>query len=158
MGDVIFDLFGHPVHPRREGKGRPEHVRCDEISHKISILLAIGRDIGEIAAIVGLSQPTLRKHYFSELQARATARDRLTAKQLYRLNKAAEGGNVAAEKALFALVERERTKLTADRLAGPSPKPARPAAAKLGKKAQAEADALGIGGKYAPPIDGLRLN
>ena len=158
MADVILDLFGLPVRQPREGKGRPEHEWTEQNSHKISILLAIGKDVKDIATIMQLSQPTLRKHYFSELSARKTAHDMLVAHQLYRLNREAEAGNVAAEKALFALVERERTRLASDRLAGPAPKPTRAAPPKLGKKAQADADALGIGGKYAPPIDGLRLN
>lgn len=155
MSDMIFDLFGNPVHERREGRGRPEHVRSEEISHKISLLLAIGRDIKEVAEIVGLSQPTLRKHYFSELNAKRTAREQLIAKQLYRLNKLAEAGNVAAEKALFALIERERNRAASERLAGPAPA-ARATAPRLGKKEQAKAAALGITeGPFAPPIPSL---
>lgn len=156
MDDVIFDLFGHPVHRRREGRGRPEHVWSEEFSHKISLLLAIGHDIAKVAEILGISQPTLRKHYFSELQAKRTARERLMAKQLYRLNKSAEAGNVAAEKALFGMVEREQMRRLGDTLSGPA-RNKEAKAPQLGKKAQADAEAMGISGKYAPPIPGMNI-
>ena len=158
MADEIFDLFGMPVRSRREGRGRPEHAWSEENSHKISLLLAIGHEVSEIAEIIGVSQPTLRKHYFSELQARRTAAQRLLAKQLYRLNRQAEAGNVAAEKALFGMIEREKTRQLSDRLAAPNRQPKVTAPRPLGKKEVAEAEALGVTGLYAPPVAGLALN
>jgi DNA-binding transcriptional ArsR family regulator len=146
VADVIFDLFGLPVRPRREGRGRPEHEWTKENSNKINLLMAVGHEIKDIAAAIGVSAPTLRKHYFSELDGLRVAALRLTAHQLFRLNREAEAGNVAAEKALLAFTDRERTKIASDRVAarsdGPDPK--------LGKKAERAEEAKRVGGIFAP--------
>ena len=67
-GDV--DLFGDPVVYREPKRGRPEHVRTHRIAAKISLLFAMGRSVADVAKAVGITQPTLRKHYFSEVQQR----------------------------------------------------------------------------------------
>ena len=143
VADVILDLFGMPVRERKAGRGRPEHEWSQENSHKISLLLAVGHELADVAAVIGVSVPTLRKHYFSELEGRRVAAIRLTAKQLYRLNREAEGGNVAAEKALLAMTDRERTKLASDRVAGRAAEP------RKGKKEQQAEAAKRVGGVFA---------
>ena len=106
MGDVILDLFGMPVRERRQGRGRPEHVWSQENSNKINLLFAMGYDVKDAAAALGITQPTLRKHYFSEVEGRRAAELRLLGLQLSRLNDEAAKGNVAAIKELNALRER----------------------------------------------------
>lgn len=151
MTDVILDLFGQPVLQRREGLGRPEHVWTKENSQKINLLFACGRDVKDVAAAIGISQPTLRKHYFSECAGRKVAAMRMRALQLTRLNDQAEIGNVAAEKALAAMIQAERIQSMNDRMTATPRGKAEPKPAKLGKKEEARAAAHGVSGKFAPP-------
>lgn len=150
MTDVILDLFGQPVRQRREGRGRPEHVWTKENSQKISLLFACGRDIKDVAAAIGLAIPTLRKHYFSECEGRRHAGIRMRAVQLARLNAEAEKGNVAAEKALAAMIQSEQVRAMSDqvstrgRSAQPDPKPE-----PLGKKEAAKLAANSATGRFS---------
>lgn len=155
MADVILDLFGQPVRQRREGRGRPEHVWSLQNSQKINLLFACGRDIKDVAAAVGLSVPTLRKHYFSECEGRRHAAIRMRALQLSRLNAEADKGNVAAEKALAGMIQSEQVRAVSDQVVArgrsvrPDPKPE-----PLGKKAAAKAAATnttGVFGARTPP-------
>ena len=158
MTDVVFDLYGMPVRQRRDGRGRPEHVWSQENSNKVNLLFATGLDVADVALALGVSQPTLRKHYFSEVSGRRSAILRMTALQLERLNREAAAGNVAAEKALTGMLERERLKVQGDRMAArdnrDKPKAIRP----LGKKEQAQLDAGAVSGLYEPPPQASLLN
>jgi hypothetical protein len=146
VADGDFDLFGLPMRKRREGRGRPEHEWTKENSNKINLLMAVGHEIKDIAAAIGVSVPTLRKHYFSELEGLRVAALRLTMHQLFRLNREAEGGNVAAEKALLAFTDRERTKIASAKVASRSKQPEAP----KGKKAERAEKAKSVGGIFAP--------
>lgn len=110
MSDGISetDLFGEPVVERSEGRGRPGHRRTRESSNKVLLMFALGRSEKQAATAIGVSVPTLRKHYFSECQKRREAALKLEATQLERLNKRAADGNVTAEKELFKQVDRLR--------------------------------------------------
>jgi hypothetical protein len=128
------DLFGDPVVERQEGRGRPEHRWTLENSNKVLLLFARGRGKADAAAAIGIAVRTLEKHYLREIQQRHSARLRLEATQLARLNKAAEEGNVTAEKELLKVMERG--------LIEQLPKSMKPAKApKVGKKQQRHADA-----------------
>jgi hypothetical protein len=70
-------------------------------------LLAQGWTTERIANAIGITQPTLRKHYFSLLKARERARDQVTARRIFALHAEAFGGNVAAIKELNRLEERD---------------------------------------------------
>jgi hypothetical protein len=136
-----YDLFGMPVRARHGLKGRPEHVPTPEIANRLAILLAMGWDDKRISATVGLSIPTLRKHYFSLAQARRTARDRVEATNLQMLWDQAKGGNVAATKEFRRILERRALddideRLRDDETAAP---------ARLGKKEAALAAAATAG-------------
>lgn len=128
-----FDLFGEPVPPGRGKRGRPAHVRTQESSNKFNLLAATGSGLEEIAAVLGVSMPTLRKHYFFEVERYEVAKLRLKAKLLSGLMTEADGGNVAAAKELFKQVERGELA----RLAAVKPKKE----PKLGKKERVEREA-----------------
>lgn len=101
-----FDLFGMPVECLRPVRGRPQHVPCEKTENKIKVLLAFGWTNARIAAAVGLSEPTLRKHYFRVLRQRDAQRDRMTAEMALKLLEQGMAGNVASMKAFAALMER----------------------------------------------------
>ncbi|WP_244552311.1 hypothetical protein [Allosphingosinicella indica] len=129
------DLFGDPIHMPQEGRGRPEHAWTRENSNKV--LLAFARGLGpkDAATAIGVSVPTLRKHYFAEVAKRREARLRMEMTQLARLNAQAEAGNVAAEKELLKQLEKMHMR-EAGRAMTKTPK-----APKLGKKEERHAAA-----------------
>lgn len=134
---------------RREGPGRPEHVWTLENSHKINLLFAVGYDVKDAARAVGITAPTLRKHYFSEVARRREARLRLTARQLALLAKQAEDGKVAAVKEIFKRLDKGALDQLAAQVAKRGERPVKPKAP--GKKEAASIAANAVGGKFAPP-------
>lgn len=103
--DQIFDLFGEPV-PANWGKpGRPEHIPTQQNRNRVSMLVALGWSNKRIADALYITQPTLRKHYFSELKFREVARDRLNATMATKLWELFMSGNVAAGKEFRDLLE-----------------------------------------------------
>ncbi len=156
MADAILDLFGDPVPPEHVGRGRPPHVVTDKNRQKVMLLLALERGEEDVAAAIGISPPTLRKHYFRELKARREARLRLDGALLGALASEAAAGNVAAVKELYKRVERhdqvKLAKAVADRGArDEAPVP-------LGKKEKARQAAHEVEGKFAPPAAPGLLN
>jgi AcrR family transcriptional regulator len=96
----------------------------------VELLVLTGSSEEEIASALGITRPTLRKHFASELLHGRARKRRVVVRYLFA---AARRGNVAAQKALLAL----------SHSAPEQPPKARP----LGKKAQAEREAA------APPPD-----
>ncbi|MBN9600847.1 MAG: hypothetical protein J0G28_14400 [Afipia sp.] len=92
----IFDLFGDPVPANWGQKGRPEHVPTQQNRNRVSLLVALGWGNARIAAALYITQPTLRKHYFSELKFRDVARDRLVTQLGVKLLDGVNEGKVAA--------------------------------------------------------------
>lgn len=91
-----FDLLGDPI-PEGFGKrGRPPHVPDVKKRSKVMLLLAIGRTDAQIAAALGISEPTLKKHYFRELKSKEEARFRVEGASLLKLYELVEAGNMAA--------------------------------------------------------------
>jgi len=137
MADGDFDLLGDPIPPGWGSRGRPPHVPTDEKRRIVVVLLAFGRKEEDVAAALGITPPTLRKHYFRELKVRADARARLDAKLLGTLMSEVEKGNVSAVDKMFERLDRH------DLAGGPRPeKQARKP--KLGKKEQAAIDAANV--------------
>ncbi len=156
MADGISerDLFGDPILSRQEGRGRPEHAWSRENSNRVLLAFARGLSVKQAATAIGVSVPTLRKHYFSEVAKRDDAQIRMEMLQLGRLNDLAAAGNVSAEKELLKQMERMRMRDTARAMA-PAPSPA---ARKVGKK-EAEAQAAQeVRGLYEPPPAPSQLN
>lgn len=152
-----FDLFGDPVLPRQEGRGRPEHLWTLENSNKVLLAFARGLTVKQAATIIGVSAPTLRKVYFSEVAKRTEASLRMEMTQLARLNKMAADGNVSAEKELFKQMERLRQRDQV-RAAAPAPTMTSAKPEKLGKKEAARRAAEQVRGLYEPPPPPGQLN
>lgn len=136
---VEFDLFGNPL-PRNAGQpGRNEHAPDDETARKIRCLLITGMALADIGKAIGLSVPTIRKHYFANgkvkaAQARQVAIAHQKAKVICQLDDQCEAGNVSAMKEMRKIVrEAELADL-------PSPTKS-PTAEPLGKKQQRAARA-----------------
>lgn len=150
-GILGVDLFGDPVHARKEGRGRPEVVWSRENSNKVLLAFARGLSVKEAATAIGLSAPTLRKVYFSEVEKRDQAKLRMEMTQLARLNDLAAGGNVSAEKELLKQMDKMRQRDKAQAMApAPTAQPAR-----VGKKEAARQAAERVRGLYeTPPAPG----
>lgn len=149
------DLFGDPILPRHEGRGRPEHVWTLENSNKVLLAFARGLSVKEAAIAIGISAPTLRKVYFAEVAKRAQAQLRMEMTQLARLNKAADEGNTAAEKELLKQLEKMRQR---DQVRAMAPAPTVKPSSPKGKKEQQKEAAAGVGGVFAPPSPPNLLN
>lgn len=93
---------------------------------EVSIAAGAGVSHEEIALGIGISRPTLEKHFAFELTTGAYCRRQEVLNAMF---KAAKKGNVAAQKAYAAMTPRA---------AAPPAPPEQPE----GKKAQAQADAI----------------
>jgi len=137
-------LFGWDQMPWKGKRGKPPHLATPEKVNKVKMLLAFGWANSRIANALGISEPTLRKHYFSVLRCRAIARDALVARQAEKLWAQVEKGNVGAMKAFQKMVEDNDRALRSASLRTPEddeddddlPVPTRPVA-RQGKKEQA---------------------
>jgi hypothetical protein len=98
LSDVVIDLFGVPVVVRVRGRGRPAHEWTEEKSKRVKNMLALGKTQARIAAVLGISEPTLRKVYVSELKLKAIARDAVEAELFEAALEQARKGNVGAMK------------------------------------------------------------
>jgi DNA-binding transcriptional ArsR family regulator len=141
-----LDLLGWPI-PEPRDAGRPEHVPTDENRNKIMMLLVFKKTNAEIAKALGLSQPTLRKHYLQQLDQRKLARLQLDATRWAALYAKVLAGDVGAMKELGKVLEaHDRAELAANfgadthRRREQEPRPV-----KRGKKEQAQVDAENAG-------------
>lgn len=156
MGDgVMVDLFGDPVPLNRGKKGRPEHVPTAENRTFVTVMLAVGEKPEDIAAAVvpgGISMPTFRKYYFSELAGRKSARLRVKGKLLAKWIEQAMAGNVGAGKLIAAELARAEMGPVADQVRAP---PALREAA-IGKKEEERIAAYdaGIGTSWEDVLEG----
>jgi hypothetical protein len=150
----VVDLFGDLVIFSRDGPGRPEHKWSRENSNKVLLAFARGLSVKQAATAIGVSAPTLRKVYFSEVAKRQEAALRMEMTQLARLNDLAAGGNVTAEKELLKQLGQLRLH---DRAKALAPEPTARATSR-GKKEEQKERAAGVGGKFAPPDAPSLLN
>lgn len=140
----VFDLFGDPVPSNWGERGRPQHVPTQQNRNRVSLLVALGWSPPRIAAALFVTSPTLRKHYFSELKFAQVARDRLVAQLGLKLLEGVNAGNVSAIREFQKYLERNDLMVYGQT----APQPRKQAAdkqvkaPKLGKKEQAEVDAL----------------
>lgn len=144
------DLFGDPCRLPNGRRGRPSHRYSQQIANKITLLLAMGWSQARIAAACHLSEPTLRRHYFSVLKTRAIQRDRFDAWEIEKLFALADGGNVGAMKELRKAMERNDRMVAEARMPAPEPK-----SEKLGKKEQQRRAAIEAAGDDAGNWGGL---
>lgn len=108
---VKFDLLGDPIPEGRGKAGRTGHVATKENASKIRVLLLAGMAVGEIAKHLGLSAPTLRKHYFQSGKVNARLAQEMAlsetrAKNMLLLQKEADKGNVSAIKEMNRITDK----------------------------------------------------
>ncbi len=144
---MVDGLFGPQPAERVRGRGRPAHVWDRQFSVRICNLFACGHTVEMVAKVIGLSQPTLRKVYFSEVAARDVMALKVKSEQLARLTEAAIAGNVPAEKALAGMIQAEQVKVLGDNV---KHRRAESAPTRLGKKEERQAAAAGVKGRFAP--------
>src|SRR5713101_7747703 len=58
-----FDLLGDPIPTGRGRPGRPRHAVTKRNMRKFNMLRAAGWTFDQIAEAIGVSRPTLRRHY-----------------------------------------------------------------------------------------------
>ncbi len=149
MSEEVLDLFGHPVvFAKPAERGRPEHQPTIENHNKILLLAATKHSLKECATAVGLSVPTLRKHYFSAVQLFDRAKLMVQGERLAQLFAEAAKGNVAAIKELGKEIERGELRALGERVKdrGKGDKPAPP----KGLKEQRKVAAQGVTGLFEP--------
>ena len=142
---ISYTLFGDPVYATKRKRGRPPFERTEENANKVMMLLAAGWSNKRIADCIldprtgeTISEPTLKRHFRSELALRDQARDQLMAKQLMVAAESAFGGNVGAMRLLDQLIEKNDAMLASLRLkAGGAEPKGEVEAPRLGKKEQA---------------------
>lgn len=131
----------------KRGRGRPEWEPTTAQRRQIAIWAGAGMSLEAMASALGISIPTLRKHCATELSTGANQRRAEVLESLFRQ---AKKGSVTAAKAYLAAVPEfvvppgAGSELPDGSSAAPAPAPAAPQAlAKpLGKKEQANRDAV----------------
>jgi hypothetical protein len=144
---VEFDLLGDPIPESRGKVGRTGHVATGENALLIRHLLTMGVNLSEIAKQMGLSVPTLRKHYFANGRikvgmARRQALAMCKAENFLRLQEQARAGNVSAMGKIHKILADEaRSAFDAEMRAERDKVPKKPAP--KGKKDSEKISAIG---------------
>ena len=86
---------------KRKQAGRPAYAPTDKERAQVRMLAAMGLRQDEIAPVIGVSEPTLRKHFWTELQRGKPEAIAKVAHSLYRMATHPEKPNVVA--AIFFL-------------------------------------------------------
>jgi hypothetical protein len=63
-----FDMFGQPVLPIKERRGRPSFAKTKENQELVCLLRAAGWTQGRISRYLGCDEKTLRKNFSRELE------------------------------------------------------------------------------------------
>ena len=114
------------------------------------VLLALGWEIEKIAAAIGITRPTLKKHYFRELKVRDEARARLEGNLVVGMAAKALAGDVPAYREVRRALDKADL-VDADQVYRPTVRPPGKAVPKLGKKEERQAAAESVGeGIFAP--------
>lgn len=160
-----LDLLGDPI-PENWGKrGRPAHIPTVGNRNKIMVLLALGWDEPKIAGAIGITRPTLRKHYFRELKVRDEARARLEGSAVVAQAAKAVAGDTQAFRELQRLFG--KADLAAAQAAYPKgeapvaegqARPKGAAVPRVGVKEQRRQAAREVSGVYATPAPPKLIN
>ncbi|MBO9099989.1 MULTISPECIES: helix-turn-helix domain-containing protein [unclassified Rhizobium] len=65
---VEFDMFGDPMLPIKDRRGRPSYAKSKENQELVALLRAAGWTQGRIARYIGCDEKTLRKNFSRELE------------------------------------------------------------------------------------------
>ncbi|MDX0218588.1 hypothetical protein GOC40_11360 [Sinorhizobium meliloti] len=129
-----IDLFGQPVQPIKERRGRPSFGKNKENQELVCLLRAAGWTQARIARYLGCDEKTLRKNFSRELQDGV---DVIEGMALEVTLKKMRVGNSVAINRIFDIIEKHGAPAIPD---GGKPEPEKPTE-KLGKKAAADAEA-----------------
>ena len=77
--------------------GRPPHVRNEVTAKRVKLLAAMGIIPSDIAKVVELSAPTVRKYYLREIETGGIEANAAVAQSLYRQATASEKPSVIAQ-------------------------------------------------------------
>lgn len=124
-----------------KNSGRPPYEPTDEDREKVRVLKAGGMSNEAIAEVVGISEPTLRKHFSSDLEIGGA---KVAAEVLMARYRSALGGNVSAQNKMLE-------QIGAATAAG-KVKQREAKAPKLGKKQEQQQAAEKVGGKFSVPL------
>lgn len=119
--------------------GRPKYEPTAKDRRQVATMSGLGLRHWEIAQVVGISLPTLRKHFAAELETGRIKATLKVAASLYRM--ATNRDKPSASAAIFWLRARADWSVPQHAPADPPPAPAR-REPPVGKKAQAEQAAL----------------
>lgn len=115
----------------------------------VQVSLACGYSEADISAALRITERTLNRHYFHELEGKRSARMRLEMMNMGKLVDQVTEGNVAAMSLLEKKLEKLRLRELADKVSDRGR--SAPRAPSLGKKEAAKAAAAAVEGKFAPP-------
>ena len=125
------DLFGDPVGPYRDPRGRKKLKITNDLQEKVAVLRAAGMERQEIADAIGCCKKTLETYFLPSLNEGRAAKRAEAIARLYQLG--VIDGNVTALKAYIAMTERSSFM--------PDVPDKSKAVPRLGKKEQLAADA-----------------
>lgn len=139
----LTDLWGDPWTPPKDRRGRKSHKWLKQVAENVAVLKASGLTVELIASRIGLSEPTLRKYYFRELDEGADLAQAVLNEAMW---KKALAGNVGAARYIREEFGRGTAKVAANRVRDRDPVPA-----PMGKKEERKAAAGRVGGRFATP-------
>jgi hypothetical protein len=134
------DLFGDLCTLPSGRRGRPAHRWSQSAADKVMLGLAMRYSDREIAAGLGISVPTLRKYYFSELKRRDMQRMRFELWRAETLAAKANEGDTGAMKELAKVIEKRDRHLLSEKLKAEGGD--QPAEGKKEARKRAAADAI----------------
>ncbi|KQU79826.1 hypothetical protein ASD00_36065 [Ensifer sp. Root31] len=152
----MFDLFGNPVETTERKAGRPEHEPTEEMIINIMVLLASGMSNKEVAKTVGLSVPTLRKHYLHLTRHRDVLLNRLRGRLRTAQIRQGLAGNAAALAYALRTLDTVAAESAAKHLQERAANQPTQRTGYVSKKDQRMDAARSVGGKFAVP-SGPRL-
>ena len=141
------DLFGNPVRSNKGQRGRPALEITQEDRDAVEAALVKGYTNQRICQAVGISLPSLKRHFRAALQKRDQARDRLELALFVAMARAAiEDRKPAAATKLLEMMRRDEMlgieeRLSKDREPRPEPEGKKQKVARLALDADAQLEA-----------------
>lgn len=146
--DLGTDLFGNPLLPMKDPRGRKAYAKSKENQQLVTDLVAGGMTHAKIATVLGCDEKTLRKYYSRELDEGDVI---VEAEAISVLMHKMRTGNMAATKQVLEMVSLRRMPSKKFQPAEPKPEP-------LGKKALQEKSAADVPSGWGDLLGGGKLN